>query len=443
MTPCAPTRSAPRLALVAIVRNEAPYLLEWIAHHQALGVRDLVIADNVSQDGTSELLEALDALGEIRRLPFPDPPDRAPQLPAYAAMLETLSAAARDDPDAPQWAAIIDADEYLVPEPLADAPVADWLGAAIAPVCDRAGVGAIAVNWALYGSSWLASQGAGLVTERFVRRAHAHFASNHHYKTLLRLRAWHTVSGNPHHMHLQPGWRLVHPDGSDARPHPYHGWGLSQEVVWSRLRLNHYIVKSREEFDARKARNGSAATRGRVKGDDYFRAHDRNDTRDACDVRLIEATRAKLSRLTARLQATGCPLPPPATQPPRYLRPFEGVQGHVDRIVREGEAGRPRLRIRGWTMNGDGLPAAFFAIEGPQGRRMIADYEPFARPDIQRHFPMAHPRCGFELLLDLDTLATGPGLDDLADTLRIRAGDDPNRLSSPLPIPPQVLATLR
>ena len=55
--------TVPRVAIAAIFRNEHPYVLEWIAHHRALGVAQFYIADNVSDDGTSELLQALDALG--------------------------------------------------------------------------------------------------------------------------------------------------------------------------------------------------------------------------------------------------------------------------------------------------------------------------------------------------------------------------------------------
>ena len=52
--------SEPTCAIVAPVRGEAPYLLEWIAYHRVRGVQRFILADNGGDDGTSELLERLD-----------------------------------------------------------------------------------------------------------------------------------------------------------------------------------------------------------------------------------------------------------------------------------------------------------------------------------------------------------------------------------------------
>ena len=101
----------PRLAIGAIIKNEAPYLLEWIAYHRVLGVERFFIADNGSTDGGSPLLAALDAAGLVRHLPFPDRPGERPQLPAYRAIL----AAHGHEAD---WIAFIDADEFLAPSSL-------------------------------------------------------------------------------------------------------------------------------------------------------------------------------------------------------------------------------------------------------------------------------------------------------------------------------------
>ena len=41
------------------VRNEGPYLLEWIAHYQVLGFDDIVIVHNENDDGSSALFDEL------------------------------------------------------------------------------------------------------------------------------------------------------------------------------------------------------------------------------------------------------------------------------------------------------------------------------------------------------------------------------------------------
>lgn len=39
------------LSIAAILKNEQPYILEWLAYHMVLGIEDFYIADNISSDG--------------------------------------------------------------------------------------------------------------------------------------------------------------------------------------------------------------------------------------------------------------------------------------------------------------------------------------------------------------------------------------------------------
>jgi hypothetical protein len=54
-----------RVLAVTIMRNEAPFLLEWIAYHQHIGVTDYLIYTNDCEDGTDFLLDRLAALGVV------------------------------------------------------------------------------------------------------------------------------------------------------------------------------------------------------------------------------------------------------------------------------------------------------------------------------------------------------------------------------------------
>ena len=97
-----------RLAIAAIFKNEAPYILEWIAFHRFVEIDHFFIADNNSDDGTTELLAALDRAGIVTHIPFPGKPDEAPQLPAYREIMRRH----KNDAD---WFAFIDGDEFLLP----------------------------------------------------------------------------------------------------------------------------------------------------------------------------------------------------------------------------------------------------------------------------------------------------------------------------------------
>jgi len=60
-----------RITAVTCVKNEGPFLLEWIAFHQCIGVTDFLFYSNDCDDGTDTLLDALAQLGHVTHLPNP------------------------------------------------------------------------------------------------------------------------------------------------------------------------------------------------------------------------------------------------------------------------------------------------------------------------------------------------------------------------------------
>ena len=94
-----------RVAIVAIVKNEADYLEEWLAYHLALGVDHFFLYDNGSTDGSAELLERTINHGLVTRI---DWPIGGGQLPAYNHALRMFG-------NATEWLAFYDPDEFLVP----------------------------------------------------------------------------------------------------------------------------------------------------------------------------------------------------------------------------------------------------------------------------------------------------------------------------------------
>lgn len=68
----------PKKILFSVVRNEAPFLLEWIAHNIQLGFDTIVIYSNNCDDGTHEFLDELAAHGVLQHFRH-DPVDEAPQ----------------------------------------------------------------------------------------------------------------------------------------------------------------------------------------------------------------------------------------------------------------------------------------------------------------------------------------------------------------------------
>ena len=122
----------PEVVLVSAMRNEGPFVLEWLAYHRVIGVDQVVIVSNGSTDGSDELLTALAAAGELTFLRTTPARGVAPQSAAVAAF---------------------DADEFL------NVHVGDRTVQAL--VSALGGAEAMMLNWRLFGSGGNDSKFAG------------------------------------------------------------------------------------------------------------------------------------------------------------------------------------------------------------------------------------------------------------------------------------------
>lgn len=407
-----PAGPLPRFGIAAIFRNEAPYVTEWIAHHRLMGFRDIFIADNDSDDGTWELLQALEQLGYLKCFRFPNPPGKRPQLPAYTELMNRFG-------EAVDWMAFIDADEFVYPTNAERTAIPSLAGLAVRPE-----IGAIVLNWAIYGSSWHKNHAAGLVTERFERCARRKMRVNQHYKTVLRSAAWSGAFPNPHQPRLDAPWQAVHANGAPVVPHTRHAAGLSSEVVWDVLRLNHYAVKSRQEFDERKRPKGRVSHPGE-RHETYFINHDHNDTPSPVPQWLRSSLAAEVARLEAELRAAGHEPPERPTAAAALAAPFEGVAGSLDDVrLEEGQ-----LVLSGWAVEGSGAPPERLAVQLGELRFESGSFRRHARQDIKRRYPMCTLECGYEWRIPMHA----PAPFERPPTLRLYAERRDGGWSAPLP----------
>jgi hypothetical protein len=204
---------------------------------------------------------------------------------------------------------LIDVDEFLRPaEGTSVLEIAHkWLS--------DPSIGAVALNWAIYGSADRVQPGEGLVIERFTHRAPQDFLVNRHAKPFARISACAGPRWNPHAVSLHTG-RYTDTLGQDVawdttQPDPV---GITTKVVWDVLRVDHFVVKSRDEFLAKQAR-GSPMLPTRH-WDGYFDLHNRNDIEDRMPSDLIERTKAEMAILSAQLAdvTSDAPAVSPASQ---------------------------------------------------------------------------------------------------------------------------------
>ncbi len=110
-------------AVLATARNEGPYILDWLAHHRALGFDHVVIYSNDNDDGSDELLGRLADHGEITWVRNELSPAARAQWKAYGHAFKAL-------PDLVdyRWTMVLDLDEYVGLNPKIFASIADLIG---------------------------------------------------------------------------------------------------------------------------------------------------------------------------------------------------------------------------------------------------------------------------------------------------------------------------
>jgi len=301
-----PARAA--LAVCAIFRDEAPVLAEWVLFHRLMGVERFYLYDNGSVDDPGSVLRPFVEEGWLEHRPWPIPFRESAARKAYADALARARGAVR-------WLACIDIDEFLF------APQGGTLPSVLRGFEAHPGV---VVRWQCYGSSGQVARTDEPVISRFRRRAEAGWVRNRRVKSIVDPERA-LEPANCHHFRYRDGALAVTERMAPVAITPRSRWKkrlrplygclgpllrwldpfagadiTSRDISVDVLRINHYPVKSREEFDA-KARLKEG--KGRYDGVDYFAYHDRNEVHDPILAghlpALEEALRAYAGRVAA------------------------------------------------------------------------------------------------------------------------------------------------
>ena len=137
------------LGLCAIVKDEDPFLEEWICHHALLGVESFIIYDNGSAYPVRERLRSF-MNGSF--LTVVDIRGKAQQMNAYNHCLRTFG---RDF----RWIGFLDLDEYAVPKCTNDLRVL---------LQDYEDAAALGLNWQCFGTNGHKARPKGTQLENYV-----------------------------------------------------------------------------------------------------------------------------------------------------------------------------------------------------------------------------------------------------------------------------------
>ncbi len=146
-----------RILAITTMRNEAPFILEWLAYYQHIGVTDFLIYTNDCDDGTDALLDRLAALGVIHH-------ERNHSRGKKSVQWRALTKAQRHPAYAhADWIFVADIDEFLNIH-VGNGTIADLMSAV--PDCDG-----FAIPWRMFGNDGVVSFEDKPILEQFTHAA--------------------------------------------------------------------------------------------------------------------------------------------------------------------------------------------------------------------------------------------------------------------------------
>jgi hypothetical protein len=250
------------ISIAAIIKNEAPYLKEWIEYHKLIGVEKFYLYDNYSDDNTFDVLKPYIESSEVCYLKWPpagtDAEDGAeldiiklekkmkpvwisPSTKIHRSEFVQVNAynhAIRACRNKTKYLAIIDADEFIVPvqkENLVE--VINEITAAH----PKNSIAAMHVLWEVYGFGGNRHKPDGLVIEHYTRRTDKP-----------------ATVGKMIFDRKNIGKTIVNPRVV-IKYHIHEGicfWFKKRlKIGEDVLRINHYWTKSYDEFCAKMKRN--------------------------------------------------------------------------------------------------------------------------------------------------------------------------------------------
>ncbi|MFZ1728318.1 MAG: glycosyltransferase family 2 protein [Albidovulum sp.] len=285
-----------RITAVSMMKDEGPFLLEWIAHHLAVGFTDIVVYTNDCTDGTDTMLRRLEEMGLAYHRVNDIPEGLRPQPSALNyAQKEPLIGES-------DWVMVFDADEFLCIK-YGDGTLDDMIAAA-----KEQGANGIVVTWRIFGSGGVEDWSRDPVTEQYLQAAPPDWNKGWGVKTLFQYDPKYWKLGI-HRPKMKSKWlKTDYPEtvkwlnGSGQPMEEYfkfRGWrSIVRTIGYDWTQMNHYAIKSVDSYAIRKFRGNVNFKKDKYNAD-YWALQDRNEVRDDTMLRYSDERRRIFEALLA------------------------------------------------------------------------------------------------------------------------------------------------
>ena len=291
----APERGAGnRTAIVTTMKNEGPFILEWLAYHRAIGVEDFMVYTNDCTDGTDTMFDLLQSKGLVQHR---ENPFRETKLkPQHAALRAAESEPMIENAD---WLICMDVDEFL------NVKVGDGHLSDLYQAVGQANL--ISCTWRLFGNADTDSFHEEPTIAQFTRCAEEFSPKPHQawgFKTLFRNVGIFKKLGVHRPKGLRPQlWEQIQWVNGSGNPLPKsefrNAWrSTSRTYGYDLVSLNHYAVRNAESFLVKRDR-GRVNHVDRDQGLSYWFRMNNNATTDHSIQRHLPKMKAELARLMA------------------------------------------------------------------------------------------------------------------------------------------------
>ena len=280
------------IVVLSTMKNEGPFILDWIGYCQSIGVDHFLVYTNDCDDTTVEILERLGELGIVTRVE--NPFDReAQERPQRAALADAEKQPVLLNAD---WVIPIDVDEYMNIH-VGDGTLRELLAATGSPDL-------LAMTWRFFGCGGVVEYEDKPVAEQFLRAAPEFTRKPHHnwgFKTIMSNRVKYGKLG-VHRPLKFPDHPVRWVNGSGVEmPERYreNGW-RSSVASWGYelVTLNHYATRSIDSFLVKRDR-GRVNHVNRDQGLEYWSIFNRNDMFDKTILPAVERAKPFVAKLRA------------------------------------------------------------------------------------------------------------------------------------------------
>ncbi|MGB0158545.1 MAG: glycosyltransferase family 2 protein [Thalassovita mediterranea] len=277
--------------IVGCMKNEAPYIVEWVAYHRAMGVDNFLIYTNDCSDGTSEILDRLQEMGVLQHRNNDDWKGNSPQ---QYALNQAQKEPVLQNAD---WIAHIDVDEFINVR-CGNGTLQDFFK----EVPDATNV---AMTWRLFGHNDVRALNDQFVIGQFDKAAPKFCPKPHTvwgFKTMFKnIGAYEKISCHRPNK-LDDGFKTkvkwVNGSGKDmTREAAEKGWRSSKKSIgYDLIQLNHYALRSAESYLVKRQR-GRALHVDRSIGLNYWIRMDWSDFTDVTIQRNLPRLQEEYDRL--------------------------------------------------------------------------------------------------------------------------------------------------